>query len=179
MATLTAAERQARYRERNPEKVKAGRIARKEKDRVWRKENQKRINAIARAKYVKKPKRKAFDEKSWRADWKEKNLDWFLARAAQFAAERRARQKQATPAWANPFFIREIYHLARLRTKHFGVKYHVDHIIPIYGETACGLHTEQNLQVIPATENIRKSNALLENVAIPRKSKFEAAKDAI
>jgi hypothetical protein len=177
--SLTSAERQARYREKHPEKIKAYRLANKEKYMAWRKNNQERINALARKKYVKKPKRQPFDEKSWRAEWKEKNLDWYLARSAQFSAERRAKQRLATPAWANKFYIREIYHLARLRTKHSGIKHHVDHIIPIYGETVCGLHTEQNLQVIPATENIRKSNALLETVAIPREYKFLAAKEAI
>ena len=162
----SSAERQARYRERHPERIKAARVAGKERDRSWRKANQARINAIARAKYVRKPKRPSFNESAWRAAWREKNRDWYLARSAKHTAARRALQKQATPAWANKFFIEEIYHLARLRTKYLGVEYHVDHIVPLQSKEVCGLHVEHNLQIIPAVQNISKSNTLRDNAAI-------------
>ena len=175
----TPAQRQAAYRKRHPERVKAARIEGKERDRAWRKENQERINALAREKYIKKTRRPPFDERAWRSKWMESNRDWYLARSAQYAAARRAIQKLATPAWANLFFIKEIYHLSRLRTKHLGTKHQVDHIIPLYGKNVCGLHVEQNLRVIPAIENIRKSNFLLDNVADPMVIKLEATKEVI
>lgn len=74
-------------------------------------------------------------------------------------ARRRALQKQATPLWANSFFISEIYHLAKLRSKATGFSWHVDHIIPLNGKHVCGLHLETNLQVIPASVNLSKGNS--------------------
>ena len=69
-----------------------------------------------------------------------------------------ARRKQAMPAWANEFFIEEIYDLARLRTKYLGIKHSVDHIVPMTSRLVCGLHVEHNLRVIPHVQNISKLN---------------------
>lgn len=73
-------------------------------------------------------------------------------------AKRRARKKCATVKWANEFFISEAYHLAELRTKITGIKWEVDHIVPLQSKLVCGLHCEHNLQVIPRSENLKKSN---------------------
>lgn len=59
--------------------------------------------------------------------------------------------RRATPKWANKKAILEFY---KKRPKGF----HVDHIIPINGKNVCGLHVQHNLQYLPATENLRKSN---------------------
>ncbi len=90
--------------------------------------------------------------------------NWRLANKAKanaITSSRRAKKKNATPAWANKFFIEEIYELARLRTeqKTGGVNdWHVDHIVPLKSDIVCGLHCEANLQVIPAKMNQSKKN---------------------
>jgi hypothetical protein len=71
-------------------------------------------------------------------------------------AMRRAEVKRATPSWANLFFIAEAYHIAKVREQVLGGKWHVDHVIPLRGKTVCGLHVENNLQVIPAKVNLKK-----------------------
>lgn len=86
--------------------------------------------------------------------WRKANPDVVAA----LAAVRRAARKHATPTWANWFFIREAYNLARRRTAATGFKWHVDHIVPLQSKVVCGLHVEHNLQVIPAVENHRKGN---------------------
>lgn len=71
---------------------------------------------------------------------------------------RRDRVKQATPQWANKFFMKEIYSLAKLRSKLFSIEFHVDHVIPLNGKDVCGLHVENNLQIISRKHNMIKSN---------------------
>lgn len=73
-------------------------------------------------------------------------------------AKRRADLVSATPVWANLFFIEEAYRLCKLRSEITGVKHHVDHIVPLKSDLVCGLHVENNLQVIPAVINLKKSN---------------------
>jgi hypothetical protein len=58
------------------------------------------------------------------------------------------------------FVGKEAHHLAKLREKIIGVKWSVDHIIPVRGKIVSGLHTWNNIQVIPMQQNRLKSNHL-------------------
>lgn len=54
--------------------------------------------------------------------------------------------------------IKGMYLLRDLLTLSTGMTHHVDHIIPINGVSVSGLHVAGNLQILTATDNIRKSN---------------------
>ena len=131
----------------------------------WYQANKTRKRA-ASAKWLQENKSLA---KSTSAAWREKNKDlakrqgatYRLLNRGKIAAcnkARKARKLHATPAWANKFIIEEAYALAQLRTKVMGFKWHVDHIVPLKSPLVCGLHTHDNLQVIPAVANLKKKN---------------------
>lgn len=92
---------------------------------------------------------------------KEKQRKWLSSnkdRKAYLESNRRARKLQATPAWANEELIRREYELASWCSKVTGERYTVDHIIPLMGKLVCGLHVHNNLQVLRAADNSKKSN---------------------
>lgn len=70
--------------------------------------------------------------------------------------------KRATPKWANKAAIRKLYEEAKIMTRATGLLHTVDHVIPLRGETVCGLHVEHNLQVILHEDNVRKGNSFVE-----------------
>ena len=63
----------------------------------------------------------------------------------------------ATPSWADKEAIAGMYQLAAIFNS-TGINLHVDHIVPLKRSKVCGLHTEDNLRLLPATENITKGN---------------------
>jgi len=67
--------------------------------------------------------------------------------------------KDYTPLWADKSIIKKFYEKARELERETGIKYHVDHFIPLKGKTVTGLHTHNNLQVIPARDNLKKGNS--------------------
>ena len=71
---------------------------------------------------------------------------------------REAAKLQRSPTWSDPKAIAAVYKVATSVQRVTGVKYHVDHILPLQGKLVSGLHVHQNLQVITATQNLAKSN---------------------
>lgn len=124
------AARQARWRKANPE-------AAQEIQRRHRAANTEKRRAICRA-------------------WQQKNKAADAARSAS----QRAIEKRATPAWANKRYIHLFYEMARLEELRTGKKVHVDHIVPLNSPFVCGLHVEDNLQLLFAVDNIAKKNKL-------------------
>jgi hypothetical protein len=108
------------------------------------------------------------------ADWQEKNKDkksknyknWQVnnrAKVNSYNSYRRALELQATPKWltaSHKLHMECKYSLAVMFSKYTKEQHHVDHIVPLNGKTVCGLHVPWNLRVIPATENLRKSNKI-------------------
>lgn len=89
--------------------------------------------------------------------WRKNNLGLVLADCAN----RRAAKLKRTPAWLTEFDLLKIkclYQLAAMRNRESDQSWHVDHIIPLQGEFVSGLHVPGNLRVIPAIDNMRKSN---------------------
>lgn len=147
-----------KWRRKNIEKVRASVRARYWRNREkflaagakWREENREKSRSASRN--WQNSNREKF--KSDHAAWRVKNSH----RRSSAQALRNAVKAKASPVWANQFFISETYHLAALRTKMLGFKWHVDHIVPLQSKRVCGLHVENNLRVIPAFDNISKSN---------------------
>ena len=118
----------------------------------WRAANKARINA-RRKEWEKNNQKKA---RALRASWQKQ----YPEKVRAFAMQHRASQLRAIPRWANEFLISEIYDLAVRRTKLLGTEWEVDHIVPLQSPLVCGLHTEQNLRVVPRTVNRTKSNVV-------------------
>lgn len=91
------------------------------------------------------------------ARWKSNNRS--KANSAQ--AKRRAAKLKATPDWLTEDQLADIqsmYELAKKFEGIFGLKYEVDHIVPLQGENVCGLHVGWNLQILEQGMNRSKSN---------------------
>lgn len=77
-------------------------------------------------------------------------------------ARRHAAQAQRTPAWADHDAINAFYVIAARVTRCTGIRFEVDHIVPLRGQTVSGLHVHNNLRVIPRYQNMLKGNSLAE-----------------
>jgi hypothetical protein len=97
----------------------------------------------------------------------QKNIDYFIKYWSDNAgmynansAKRRSLIKQAIPTWANIDMIQKIYDKCASTTNETGIRHNVDHIVPLQGKNVCGLHCEDNLQILTETANKQKGNKL-------------------
>jgi 5-methylcytosine-specific restriction endonuclease McrA len=142
------------YKDKEDKKAsdKAYREANKEKraavNKAWREANPEKVKAYWEA----NPEKKKAKDKAYR----EANL----GKVNALTAKHKAKKVAATPLWANLERIKEIYVEAAYWNEIWPEDpVHVDHIIPLQGKTVSGLHVESNLQILRASENIKKSNS--------------------
>ena len=147
-----------RYRVRHPERVKQqqNEYRARHRDRIVREQKEWTLNnpesdAASKAKWYQKNKDAVNDRA--KQYWKDRP-----AQKAAHCANRRAQKKSATPPWANLKKIERIYMLAAWASKFTNERIEVDHIDPLTSDVICGLHCEDNLQLLPASQNYRKHN---------------------
>ncbi len=73
-------------------------------------------------------------------------------------AEVWAKYSRARPSWANNKAISSFWEKSKVMTASTGIQHSVDHIVPLIHPLVCGLHCEDNLEVIPLKDNIAKCN---------------------
>ena len=79
-------------------------------------------------------------------------------------AKRRASERNAMPGWVDEFdelVFAEATDLVQRRNLTTGIKWEVDHMLPLQAKTVSGLHVAENLQVIPQRFNSAKQNRLM------------------
>jgi hypothetical protein len=138
--------RSRKYRTNNIDKELA-------RDKKYKEQNKEAISINRIARYRQNPQAEIQKVREWQ------KLNSNKVNANQ--AKRRANKIKATPKWLTAEHLQQItefYTIAKQLEQETGIKYHVDHIIPLQGTNVCGLHVPWNLQVIPASENIAKSN---------------------
>lgn len=93
--------------------------------------------------------------------WRIKNLDRMAAHSAAY----RSRRAQATPGWLAENDMNDmvaIFAMSERISRCTGIRHEVDHIVPLKGESVCGLHVPWNLAPVPARFNRSKGNRLKE-----------------
>lgn len=143
------ANRYKKYAQKNSEK-----IAKKKKE--TREKNFAKVQEYSKDYYAKN--REARLKKN--ADWYKKNsknedvIAWIRSKSSK----RRAAKINAVVPWTDDKEIKKVYAKAREMTKMSGIKYEVDHVIPLQGKMVCGLHVMDNLEIITKEKNREKRN---------------------
>lgn len=142
------AERDREYYLKNKDKIKA-------RTKKWRQENPEKKRKY-NADYKKRNKAKVNKNTQL---YKQRNRGVTNANTAK----RRAALLQRTPKWLTTEHkeqIKALYKKAAHIQAETGVEMHVDHIIPLQGETMSGLHVPWNLQILTGRENESKKNRI-------------------
>ena len=139
------------YREANKEKIAV-------RKKAYYQANREEIIAYQKDYYQANKEKFTVRKKVWRKANKEK--------INEQTARRRAVKRKRIPIKVRDCPIekerlRQIYKLSHMFTKATGVQHHVDHMWPLDKK---GPHWSGNLQIITATENLRKNAKLNKNI---------------
>lgn len=124
-----------KYRQRHREKIRV-------RHKKWCQENEERNRAHKRKHYENNP-----DSYNKNDYWKK-----HPAGKAAHCAKRRAKKNKASPQWADFEKIDVLYQKAG------ELGFWVDHIVPLTSKKVCGLHCEDNLQLLHPSLNMSKGN---------------------
>lgn len=145
------------YKRNNKEKIK-------KESREYKLKNKDNIKEYSKKRYLKKKEHITNINKKWYSENKEKvrenrrkyarnNRDKFHIKETI----RRSRKIENTHELFDPKIHNVYYHMRLRLEKCLGIKYHIDHILPL---AKGGYHHHLNLQVIPSDLNSRKNNNL-------------------
>lgn len=141
---------------RRKQKYDANPELQKEKNSIYNNNHSDQVRETKHRYCKKYPERR----KASQSGYEKRNPDKNCAKSNK----RRAAKLDATPKdltqedWVK---IGEFYTEARRLTLETGVQHHVDHIIPLQGDNGVrGEHAPWNLQVLTATDNLKKGNKI-------------------
>lgn len=122
----------------------------REKSKGYYAKNSESIKVKRRESYAADPDKEREASKYRSREWRSANPGHRNALKRKYVADKGLR----TPAWADLSAIVGFY-------KNCPKGFHVDHIYPLRGRFVSGLHVLENLQYLPAVENMRKNNRYL------------------
>lgn len=111
-----------------------------------------RVRALERARKRAHKARRPGSVQTSGAAWQRRNLH----KRAATQAQRRASARRPC-LWVDREVVAGFYAMARLY-RSAGLDCQVDHIVPLRSRVVCGLHVQDNLQIILTTENRAKGN---------------------
>lgn len=128
----------------------------------WKENNKERVrdinNNYRKLYYEKYPENVKLSKKKWRD--KNKHLISIYS-----ACRRKQIDRQSVKLSKDMLIeIKSIYDQSKILSEQTGIPHHVDHIIPLKAKMCSGLHVPWNLQIITASENVRKGNRMPTNL---------------
>jgi hypothetical protein len=126
-----------------------------EKNKAWREAHPEKMAEYKQAWQEKNKDKYEQNLKIWKKDNPEKVLT--------YVHQRIAAKIKRTPKWYgefDAFVMHEALLLSSRRNATTGIKWHMDHMIPLRSKTASGFHCAANIQVIPEALNVRKRNTM-------------------